>query len=323
MKLSSLEQKLLSLLSLNGEASLPELARLARSKAHACRYALNNLYDQKLLTRRVIVNAFLLGYSIHALWFALTRHARNKTTALCAFLESSKVVGYFGEFAGTETPYRIDLYTRSAEELGAFFSDISERFGDVFARKEISVIQSITDYPLKYLYPERVDSRSSSVACASGSIMLDDVDRQIVRALATINTDLHARIARTLKLPVATFEYRVRRLRERKVIVGYHVWPNVEKLQELGFYSTVHRIKLRDNSRAGLRTIEVFAQQEPTIFSYTRYIGQNDVELCSSTNSAELGERFCINLERALGDYCDTITSIPMRRHRKVTNHPG
>ena len=322
MKLSPLEQKLLGAISLQGDASLSELAKQINTKTHKCRYAFNALFEKGILTRRVIINSFLLGYSIHAFWFSLNTEHRKNPTALHTLLKESKQVGYFGEYMG-DHPYRLDLYTRNIQELREFFIDLSERLGNLFGGKELSDIYSITDFPLKYLHSNGSEIHCSRVEYNATVVEIDDLDHRILSALSTIDRESHASIARTLGIPQTTLEYRIKRLREQKVIVGYHVWPNVERLETMGFRTTLHRIKLANHSRDSLTTVDQFVLQEPSVFSCTHYIGEWDLEICSSTRSKGDEEGFMKNLESTLGENITAIVSKPVIQHHKISNYPA
>lgn len=322
MKLSDLEKRLLSIIGLRGDAPLTELAHLAKTTSHKCRYALENLFERKLVRRRVLINPYKLGYSITALCFSLNTAARPNRDKIVAALIRAPQVGYLGECSG-KYEYRADLLSRNSNEIQALLSHLTDRFGATFGDRRWSSTIEIWDFPMKRFDKEGAQHAGWRIGLDGVVVELDERDHTILKSLCKLDTLSHMAIARSLAIPPATFEFRVKRLREQKIITGYHIWPSAEHFRQLGMQTKVFRLRLSKQKQAICDQLEDFARKHPFVFSYTKSIGDYDAELCTLIADAQYERKFTHALEKLLGDSLFDLDHVEIREHLKVWNYPG
>ncbi len=321
MKLSLLESKILGVVSLKADASIIEISKLVKARAHSCRYAIDSLVSKGLLNQRVIINSCRIGYSIYALWFSLSPKYRKDSKALFSYLENSKIIGYIGEQDG-EYPFRVDLYCKTLQELSDFFTEVGAVFGNVFQTKTLAIVYSITDFSLKHLCPSEKELLACRVGVEPELVSINEVDHRILQILSRVSNKTHAAIARELNIPLATLEYRIKNLIKKKVIIGYHCWSQVEEVNSVGLKVSLHRLKFSALTAELVAQMQDFSRKNAYVFSLTHFLGDYDFELCLSTRSIHDQKSFRAALEEEFGGKILEHLEVAMVSHRKISNYP-
>lgn len=321
MRLREVESQVLAQLGVRGDISLADLARLVGVRPHVCRRAVDALFERGLLSRRVVVNPARVGCQIFGLWFSLKPGAVRLRREIVAAIVESPVVSYLGEFEG-EFSFKADLYVREFEGVDRFLGELSGRYGDVFSRRSLCCTMSVWDFAMKFLAPGGAASEPLKIGGRPEAAILREGDHDILRLLSSIRNESHTSLARRLGMSAATFDYRVKKLREQGVIVGCHALPEVERMRDFGLLMHVHRIKLTSLGAAARAGMARFASGDEAVYSFTQSIGEWDVEMCTAGRSISAEREFCSRLERACGEALREHTSVSILKHHKVNNYP-
>ena len=321
MKLRDVEAKVLAAVGLRGDATVRELAAITKLPAYSCRRALDSLFKRSALIRRVVIDPARLGYRIYGVWFSIHPRANKIRRQLLSHLISSPNIGYVGEYEG-DYNYKIDIYGRSIDAVHAVLGGITQTFGPVFARRSLCCTLSLGDYALKFLAPQQAGQESVSIGAGGETVQIDAIDHVVLRELSMHVQESNRAIAQRAGVPAATLEYRIKRLRAEKVIVGFHVLPEVEASQHLGLFLHLHRIRLSRLDDATRRRIDQFAAADPAVHGFTHSIGEIDLELCSATDSSRAEREFSSRLEEALGDVIADHAAVSILKHHKINTYP-
>jgi DNA-binding Lrp family transcriptional regulator len=321
MRFTELEAKIIDLVGVDGQLSLAQIAHAVKAPQHKCRYALEKLFDQGVLFRRVVVNPYLLGLSIYGFWFSLSTNGRAARRKVVEYLASSSYVGYLGEFLG-EFEFKVDLYVAHVSELDEFFKQLSKQFGNILARRRFSCTTALYDFPQKHLHPSKLHDRQLKLLSGSKPVALKDKDAALLHALSTIGGETHAAIARRLGMAVSSFEFRVKKLQDSGVIVGYQVWTQAESMLKAGIHTFAHRLRLSGHTERDRTRLIQFLRADPACFSATCSVGDLDAELCSATQSIDEERNFEERLDALLGSALYERVSVPIVKHHKISNCP-
>lgn len=105
--------------------------------------------------------------------------------------------------------------------------------------------------------------------------MVDEVDRAIVKHLQQDARQTNRELARKLGLAPSTCLERVRALRERGVITGYHAEVSLAALNRR--VQALLRIQVRPLSRAVLQSVREFVAAQPEVLSVFVVSGEDDL----------------------------------------------
>jgi DNA-binding Lrp family transcriptional regulator len=198
---------------------------------------------------------------------------------------------------------------------------------EVFSERRLAETISVFDFPLKTASRRRraITPRQTSifVDLEQPEVSLKETDLMILRELTIDGNQSQANLARKLKMPVSTLGFRINQLREKQVIVGYHLLPGVETLQGYELSFRVHRIRLRQvGTRARAQLCE-FCTKDPDVHGLTHCVGDIDAEICSAGASLSDERAFDGRLKGSLGDLISSISVLRVVSHRKVNGYPA
>lgn len=321
MKLLDIETEILAAITLQADATISQIASQIGVRPHSCRHALDRMLQRGIVSRRVVINPARLGFRVFGLWFSLSPRISKESSKIVKFIESCPQISYLGEFSG-EYEWRADILARSLTEADEIVGQLSRIAEDVFSERRGTCSLSVFDFPLKVLSKKQRTPTSICVDLEQPAISVSELDIKILRALSADGNQSHARLARALKISPSTFGFRINRLREKQVIVGYHLLPEVESLRNYELSFRLHRIRLRQlGSRIRARILE-FCAKDPAVHGLTQCVGDIDAEICSASSSASREREFDSRLKSTLGDLISTVTVLRVVSHRKVNACP-
>lgn len=304
---------------LNANASMTDLARLCRMRPHKVRYALESLLRKQLLKRRIIIDPARAGLSVFGLWFSLSARGKKFRQAIIKWLHSSPQVSYLGEFRG-DFEFKVDLIAPEAPDAEKVLAQLEERFAGIFARRTLIITLQTVEFPLRKLAPAALGQ--VQIGKAGPHFALDATDEKVLYALTSSDQASHALLAHAAGLPLTTFEYRLKRLQERKIVVAYQYWSPPNELTEVGLNSFVHRVSLATAASKYAPKLEAFCRKEPGVYSATLGLGAWQFEICTVSTTIDETELFLERLEKILGEDLLDCTTVPIVAHHKVSGFP-
>ena len=227
MKLSEKEATILAAAELRAQASIEELQKQSGFREHIIRHALKRLREQEIIRPIPVINLHQIGYSVYNVFFSSAALGKTARQALVKSLVSAAEVMWVGEFGG-EYHYGVAFCARRPAHVIEFLHNISRTHKDVFLEKAVSLTISSTLYPRRYLTPLKRHLDPISLKLSTDPIEIDALDARILSALSSFGELSHHQLALKMRLPISTLAYRLKKLRESKVIVGdiYVVSPS-------------------------------------------------------------------------------------------------
>jgi DNA-binding Lrp family transcriptional regulator len=219
MKLSNKESTILAAVELRANAPIKVIQKESGYREHIIRHALRRLREREIIRSLPVINLHQVGYSVYNVFFsspAMTKIARQ---AVVRALVSAPEVMWVGEFGG-EYHYGIAFCAKRPAHVIEFLQKLSQKHKDIFHEKAVSLTISSTLFPRRYLSDKRFSVEPITLKYTSEPVEIDDLDMKILGAMSSFGDLSHRQLALKLQIPLSTFELRVRRLRERKVIVG-------------------------------------------------------------------------------------------------------
>lgn len=219
-KLSEQDRKLLYFLQLNARASVPALAKLLDESEHAARRRLSRISHSLRLRTMPILNLSLLGYSRYEVLFNSSKSILKKKSQLYEAIVQHPNTLFLGEIGG-DYQAMISVMASSFSELDAYLRSFSNRFKGAFAERELLPVLGHSLLGTQALAPgtkrqapiEWFESdKRVEIDQASGKILFNFCNRS-VRSIAEL--------ARQVKMPAATVEYRLKQMEKSGLIKGY------------------------------------------------------------------------------------------------------
>ncbi len=227
MKLSDKEATILATAELRAQAPIEVLQKESGYREHIVRHALRRLREREIIRPLPVINLHQIGFSVYNVFFSSVAQGKTARQSLVRSLVSSPEVMWVGEFGG-EYHFGVAFCAKRPAHVIDFLHGISRKHKDVFHEKAVSLTISSTLYPRRYLTSRKLSVEPIHIRYTNEPVEVDELDMQVLGALSTFGDLSHRQLASKVKVPLSTLELRIRKLRERKVIVGdiYVVSPS-------------------------------------------------------------------------------------------------
>ncbi|MFN8391275.1 MAG: Lrp/AsnC family transcriptional regulator [Bdellovibrionota bacterium] len=219
-RLSENERQVFAHAQLQAGATVPEIARQSGLRDHAVRYALNSLIERGAVWYVPYIDVGRLGFSDCCVYFNHLSSSKGSRERLLKAIKESPSVGYFAELAG-EYQYTVAIYCRRVHEVEDFFTRLARVSDGAILDRSIATRLSWSFYSALYWAKRPPRARMLQCSAEGKLFMPDDIDHRILHTLSR-SSQYHLRqIAKTLRLPLSTVEYRIRKLEDNGVILGH------------------------------------------------------------------------------------------------------
>jgi DNA-binding Lrp family transcriptional regulator len=319
--LTVLERRILGLCMTELDLEAAHLAKVIGAKVHSVRYALERLRERKIIFPLLIVDSTPLGYFEVALFFScrgLSVTARGK---MLKALQAHPNVRVITEVGGS-FEYLVEFHLRQIGEASAFlqwFSTITEqRLG--YRTPSIRLERRYHGrryHGRRYLLDGPLRSQVKDFVLPGGDkpFELSSEDQKLIATLQRAPLMSHRELARTTGLPERTVGNRLKRLRDKGVIVGVMLGISWERLP---IYPFRILMTLRHHSEEARHSIDRFIAQCPNVIMSFIGFGAWDIELrCEVERPEEMGEIQAM-FSAACGDLVENLQIIPAFRNHKV-----
>ncbi len=227
MSLSDKEATILAAAELRAQAPIEVLREESGYREHIVRHALRRLRQREVIRPLPVINLHRIGFSVYNVFFSSAALGKTARQALVKSCVSAPEVMWVGEFSG-EYHYGVAFCARRPAHVIDFLHGISRKHKDVFLEKAVSLTISSTLYPRRYLSSRRFSVEPIHIRYTNDPVEVDELDMRVLGALSTFGDLSHRQLASKVRVPLSTLELRIKKLREKKVIVGdiYVVSPS-------------------------------------------------------------------------------------------------
>lgn len=219
MKLSDKESTILGAVELRANAPIKVIQRESGYREHIIRHALRRLREREVIRPLPVVNLHQVGYSVYNVFFSAAAMSKAARQALTRSLVSAPEVMWVGEFGG-EYHYGVAFCAKRPAHVIEFLQNLSRKHKDIFQEKAVSLTISSTLFPRRYLSTKKFSVEPITLKYTNEPVEVDALDSTILSALSSFGDLSHRQLALKLRIPLSTLELRVKKLREKKVIVG-------------------------------------------------------------------------------------------------------
>ncbi|MFT4326344.1 MAG: Lrp/AsnC family transcriptional regulator [Candidatus Woesearchaeota archaeon] len=222
------DRKILFELSKNSRISLKQLSKSIGLSESSALYRLERLKKEEiLLNTTTIINSYKLGYvgfRVYLSYYNTTIEDEKKLIEWLKNQEETSVIGIINN----QDEIGIMSWVKNPLIFQNFCIRLKEQFGKFIKSLEISPYLGTIYYPRKYLsdnneYLEIKVLPEEITYC-------DDLDLEILKILRTNSRVSSLEIANKLEKPAKTIINRIKKLEKTKVISGYGVNININKI---------------------------------------------------------------------------------------------
>lgn len=319
MKLSQKEREILGAYELRANAPVRQVRRDLKYREHSIRYAIKRLLDRKVIIPVPLVNMHALGDMVFNIFFSVGPEKKSDKRAFLQALIEEENITWVGEFGG-EFQYGLAVYAPHMRILIDILDNLSKRFQRIFFEKAISSQIGTTVFNRKYLSAKRVGPAALSTGFFSEPVQIDQLDDRILRALCSHSEYSRSDLAKKLQVPLSTLELRMKRLEQKKVIVGYMFAANPACY---GLQSYKLLIYGKGIDRRISNEIKRYAQTHSDIVYLIECIGNWDYEIGVEAERTEKVSEIIEEIYERFGTAVNSIKLLTKFRDLKIRWYPG
>ncbi len=272
------DKKILYELDKNCRQTDSQIARKVGLSRDSVRYRINKFVEEGYINYfMVILNSMKLGYQWHRTFFRFQNLTLKKEEEILDWLK--KRVSWITKVEGI-WDLNTGIFCKSVYEYRDFINIFLTKYGNYIDEYRVAIVTRMWHYTRDYLLNKKSDKPIFGVMGYNPkekyfSNEIDNIDYKILQVLlknARMNIIDIAKKTNTTEMIV---KYRIKRLQEREIILGFRPFLNIKKL---GYsYFKVH-FSLHSLSPEKKEEIFSFVHHHPNTIHTTELVGGADLE---------------------------------------------
>jgi Lrp/AsnC family transcriptional regulator, leucine-responsive regulatory protein len=302
VKIDKLSRKILFELDRNSRSSAASIARKLKATEETVRYRLKSLIEHGVIsTFYPVVEAGLIGMSVHKLMFKLQKADENKIQEMGEFIRKHPKVNWVARFDGSYD-LGCTLWIGRTREVSDFIEELRDRFHNFIKSFSYAVNINAEFFPRDYLVNDRRSSRAaaySSYKDRRRDIELDHIDWEVLQSVATNARAPITDIAESIGMSGETVQRRLGSLEKRGVISGYRLDMDPERAGVLSYYILLY---LNYVSPERMSSMLQYLRAHPHVVYMIKMLGEWDYDLSVEVPDVPAYRSFMLDLTKKFSD---------------------
>jgi len=271
--LDLLDKKILYELDLNSRVPATQLAKKVNVSKETVNFRIKRLVKNNYIKKFIsTIYTSHLNRFYYKLFYKFHKTTPEVDSKIIDYIKNYKLTAWFGSFEG---PYDLGflILARSIYDLDNFLIKFRSQFGEYILEQEIHTMTSVHRFNLKFFYSGKKNLHTKYPK-ALKEPKIDNVDYQIIRTLANNSRISIIELARNLKVDSGTIIYRIKKLKEKKILGTHTLAVNFDKFYQQHFQINFKLI----NKEAVDKLINYFSIHKNATFA-TVTLGKYDLAI--------------------------------------------
>ncbi len=277
-KLDLKDKKILYELDQNCRQTDSQIARKVKLSRDSVRYRINKLVEQGYINYfMVILNSMKLGYKWYRTFFRFQNLTLKKEEEILNWLK--KRVSWITKVEGI-WDLNTGVFCKTAYDYRDFINSFLTKYGDYIENYKVAIVTRMWHYTRDYLLNKKTSNPIYAIMGYGlkedySSQKIDKTDYKILQILLKNARMNIIDIAKKIDSTEMVIKYRIRKLQEKGIILGFRPFLNIKKLGYL--YFKVH-FSLRNLSFEKKEKIFSYIHSHPNTVHTTELVGGADLE---------------------------------------------
>ena len=274
-KLDLRDWQLLRELDLDARRPLSSLAKKLRLSKEGIAYRVKRLVEKGVIRGfNAIVDISTLGYFGGGFMVKFQHCTREKEQEIIDYFKPKESVWWLNSRGG-EYNLGVAIWAKNTHEFYMFQEEFLEEYRGNMMKTKPRIYHKMYQFPRTYLGKKRVQREEKPKILWNGIPQkYDKIDFSILKLISTNARLSHVEIARRLKLTPAIVSYRIKKMEEKGIILGYRA---VLDLDKIGYYW--YKVDFYINDFKRKKELLAFASAHPNIIYAYDAIGAADFEI--------------------------------------------
>lgn len=297
MKLDKLDKKILYMLDGDGRTPYKKIAKELRSSPEVIRYRLKRLENLKIIKRfMLLINFSELGYVGHGV-FCRFKSEKNKEKYL-NYLRSHKSIYWIAEFGG-KYDLAFAIMAKNSLEFYKILNNIKDKTSEFIEEFDVAIRIQLIQFPRSHLIEEK---RKPEPYFYFGKEInhqkIDKMDLSILKELSQNSREEIVEISNKLKIPASTIAFRIKKLKEKKIIHGFS--PQIS-CQNFGYQSFQLFIDVNNLDSKKRERIFKYCKNNPNIIFLIETLGKWNYEIIYEVKDQKEFQKQMTHIRENLG----------------------
>ncbi len=283
--IDKIDRKILYELDLDARIPLTKLAKKIKINKDTLAYRIKRLEAENIiLGYQTFVNHGKLGYFGTRINLQLQNTTPEIEGEMIHKISNHSLVGFFASVEGNFN-YTIWVVAKSIQELDYFWENLKQNYEKYLQKVSIGIYTRIDHYPRVSLINKKINSISIPFYTVDKPEQVDAKDLAILKVIAKNARISILDLAKNVKIAAKTAANRLRQLEKRKIISGYSVILNTEKIGYDYFKILIDLQNITPNSQ---RKLDQWLLEHPHVTYRDYVIGGSSVEIELQLPNSEL-----------------------------------
>ncbi len=286
MKADLLDKKVLRELGNNARLSYKELAHRINSKKEIVAYHITKLEKEKVIKKYIpVFSQARLGIFVHKIYLRFQGLPAEKEIKLIEELKGSPYVNWMARSVGM-WDLMIAFYCRNILEFAKRKNDLLfKKYGQYIQDYTVSILEDALIYTRDYLVNASTRERPGLIY--GGSLTEEEIDeyqKGIIKLIRNNGRYKATELARKLGLNVKTVMAKIKDLEKRKIVQGYIVIVDQNKLNVQYFKID---ISFQDYSEEQYQKVLEYCKNNKYVVNLMKSVGDWEIELEAEAETVE------------------------------------
>lgn len=313
-KLDKIDRKILYELDNNARVPCSKIAKKLRISKEAVNYRIKKLEKNKIIKNyQLVLNLYKLGVIQFKICLSFQHLTSKNLEEKIELLKKEEKIKWIVSCKG-DWELIISSEVNSLEEIDELKNKILGIFAHKIYKKDISILTEAITYNRDYLLEKQTKNISKILMKKEELINLDEIDIKILKELSKNSRESYIDIAKKINSNPRIVRYRIKELIKQKVILGFKIALNYEKL---GIYSYKLFITLDNPEKNKINSLIEYFNKNKNIIHHVKVLGRWDLEPEYEINSQKEFDLLITDLNDKYVDIIKNIETIQIKQVHK------
>ena len=317
-KLDIKDRKILLALDMDARKPDSSIAKIVGLSKQLTNYRIKRLEKLKLIESYYpVIDHTKLGLQLYRIALKLENVTKEKEQEVINYLkdQASWMVLVLGEY-----DLWMAIYAKTEFDFMNFWNNFYEKYGYYVESRWISLTTKFFNFERSFIYPKQKNRDKIFTLGEDPEILaLDKIDSDILQELTKNARQTSLELSNKINQTERITRYRIKKLEEKKIILGYRPFVNTTLL-DLKYYKLF--VQLKEAKKQDIKKIASYIIQNPNVVYITEALGGYDFEMeVHFQNSPELME-FISNFKEVFPTKIKNITHLEYIQEYKITYFP-
>lgn len=322
MELDLKDRKILYELDLNARQTDSQIAKKVKISRDAVKYRIDNLMKKGYINYfMTILNSMKLGFDWYRTFFKFQNLTIEKEKEIIEWLKNhsswiTKVEGKWDLNTG--------IFCKNVYEYRDLIETFILKFGNYINKYEVAIVTQMWHYHRDYLLDKKEKTSKPEVMGFPKEKRysiekIDEIDYKILKILLKNARMKTIDIARKLKTTEIVVRYRIKKLIDKGIIMGFRSFLNINKL---GYTYFKFHARLKNLTSEKKKNIFDYIHSHPRTIHTTELVGGDDLETEFQVKSNEEFYSYLEEFREKFGDNIKDYEFMQYTKEHKFTYLP-